>query len=151
MPRATRDIDCTVFVPTDGLDPALAAIVAAGCTVDRDRAKQDAAARGEFQANLGDIHVDVFVPAIPFYAEAERRRVQVDFAGRRIWIWSAEVVCVFKLLFFRSKDQLDLENLVRWGPPGLDRAFVRAQIADMMGEADERVRFWDGLTAAARG
>lgn len=148
LPRSTRDIDCTVFLPVDGLEPALGALERAGCTVDHERTKKEAAERGEFQAYLGDVHVDVFVPIIPFYAEAERRRVQVDFAGQKIWIWSAEVVCVFKLLFFRGKDLVDLENLLRWGPPGLDRSFVRAQISDMMGDRDERVRFWDGIDAA---
>jgi hypothetical protein len=35
MPRATRDIDCTVFVSTEGLPPVLGALEAAGCSIDQ--------------------------------------------------------------------------------------------------------------------
>jgi hypothetical protein len=53
---------------------------------------------------------------------------------------------VFKLLFFRGKDVVDLERLVAVRDE-LDRAYVRRWIVDMMGDADERVRRWDEIVA----
>ena len=91
------------------------------------------------------MRIDVFLPSIAFYEEARSRRVCVEFADRSIWIWSAEVIAVFKLLFFRSKDRVDLEGLFLWGPEHFDSAFVRAQLVLMMGEGDERVLFLGGL------
>jgi hypothetical protein len=53
---------------------------------------------------------------------------------------------VFKLLFFRGKDVVDLERLVAVMGPSLDAATVRRHMVEMMGEEDERTRTWDRLT-----
>lgn len=59
----------------------------------------------------------------------------------------ALAVAVFKLLFFRGKDVVDLERLVAVAQDDLDCAYVRRWIGGMMGEDDERVRTWDELVA----
>ncbi|NCQ36336.1 hypothetical protein GW813_14940 [bacterium] len=51
---------------------------------------------------------------------------------------------MFKLLFFRGKDRVDLERLVAVRPD-LDRDYVRRWIVDMMGEDDERTLRWDRI------
>src|SRR5438552_2687491 len=75
-------------------------------------ASAEAAAEGWFTAWDGAIRVDVFVPSIEFSWEARATRQQLDFLGENIWFLSAEALCVFKLLFFRTKDLADLEQLV---------------------------------------
>ena len=47
---------------------------------------------------------------------------------------AAEAIAVFKLLFFRGKDRVDMERLVAVHPE-LDRAYIRGWIVKMMGEA----------------
>lgn len=54
-----------------------------------------------FVGMAGRVRADVFVPSIPFYSVAEQRRVATTIAGRATWVHSAEVLAVFKLLFFR--------------------------------------------------
>ena len=51
---------------------------------------------------------------------------------------------MFKLLFFRGKDLVDLERLVAVHQ-GLDCAYVRRWIVDMMGADDDRVHRWDAI------
>ena len=51
---------------------------------------------------------------------------------------------MFKLLFFRGKDRVDLERLIAVRPE-LDRGYVRRWIVEMMGDADERVAAWDEM------
>lgn len=93
------------------------------------------------------MRIDVFLPSIPFSLEAARTRVRVtDDAGWSGWFLSAESVAVFKLLFFRGKDIVDLERLVA-ARDSLDRDYVRRWIVDMMGEDDERVQRWDALVS----
>ncbi len=87
----------------------------------------------------------VFVPSIDFSWEAARLRVQRPFAGAPLWFLSAESLCIFKLLFFRTKDLADLEQLVRTTP--LDRVWVKETIAGMMGSDDPRVSAWERITA----
>ena len=60
---------------------------------------------------------------------------------------SAEATAVFKLLFYRNKDLVDLEKLVAVQGADLDAAYVRRWMVDMMGEDDERVQDWDRIVA----
>lgn len=59
---------------------------------------------------------------------------------------SMEALAVFKMLFFRPKDLLDLERLLAVAPE-LDRAYVRSELVAMMGEDDQRVARWDALAS----
>jgi len=94
------------------------------------------------------MRIDVFLPSIPFSSEAERTRVRVtDTAGWSGWFLAAEAVVIFKLLFFRGKDLVDIERLVAVRPE-LDRPYVRRWMVEMMGEDDERVRKWDEIVKA---
>jgi hypothetical protein len=68
--------------------------------------------------------------------------------GRAINVLSVEDLVLFKLLFFRPKDLLDIERLIRFRGDSLDRAYVRRWIVDMMGDSDERTLAWERLTSA---
>ena len=62
---------------------------------------------------------------------------------------SPEALAVFKMLFFRAKDLVDVEKLVVVQGDGLDRGYVRRWLVDMMGEGDERVAAWDAIVGRA--
>lgn len=141
--RATKDVDVNVFVQPEQLPVLLEALRAGGFRIEDD-AERQAAEDGWFCAWWGPVRVDVFVPSIAFSWDALRSREQLPFLGESLWFLSAEALCVFKLLFFRTKDLADLERLVQ-SPSWLDRAMVRSAIVGMMGEDDERVRAWDGI------
>ncbi|MFT7621879.1 MAG: hypothetical protein ACI9WU_001044, partial [Myxococcota bacterium] len=86
-----------------------------------------------------------FVPSIEFswVAAASRVTVQTDYGP--IDFLSAEALAVFKLLFFRPKDIVDLSNLIALQRDDMDHASVREHIVKMMGEEDERVHTWDRI------
>ncbi len=65
-----------------------------------------------------------------------------------IRVLSAEDLTVFKLLFFRGKDVVDVERLVAAQGNRLDRQYVRTWLVSCVGEGDERVRRWDTISAA---
>ncbi len=145
--RATSDVDVNVFVPDARAPAVLRALREAGCSVDEADALRRIRDRGDMVATApGGMRVDVFFPSIPFHDEASRRRVRVpDLGGAPAWILSAEAIAVFKLLFFRGQDVVDLEHLVAAQGSRLDAAFVRRSIAAMVGEDDARVRRWDEI------
>ncbi len=64
------------------------------------------------------------------------------------WVHSAEVLAVFKMLFFRPKDLVDVERMLTVQGERFDRAFVRDALVDMLGE-DERISKWDELCERA--
>lgn len=144
-PRATTDVDLNIWVDDEGLSGALDRLEAAGVAFARDQATSDAKHRGMFQGRHGGYRIDVFVPSVPFYDEALSRRAPVNLAGRDTWVLSAECLAVFKMLFFRPKDIVDVARLLEVSSANLDVSFVREHLVDMMGDDDERVAKWDEL------
>lgn len=145
--RATRDVDVNVFCGPEKLSAALAALETTGVQVNHAAALDEAGREGWFSCWLGAVRIDVFVPSIDFSWEASRRRVQRSFAGTSLWFLSVEALCVFKLLFFRTKDLADLEQLLLTVP--VDSGWVRGQVASMMGEDDPRIAAWDRMRSVA--
>lgn len=140
--RATVDVDVDVFVEPPEYERLLDVLAGAGCGFDRAMALEQARDGSTVVVRFGPWRVDVFVPTIPFYAEARRRAVLAPLLGRPTPFLDAESLAVFKLLFDRPKDILDLERLAAVLGPGLDHAWVRSQVVDMMGEEDVRVHEW---------
>lgn len=141
-PRATIDVDVNIFVsPTRGLDDTLEALRDAGFAPASDDAslRRTACEEGQFRGVVTGLRVDVFVPAIDYYAEMEDRRRQVRLLGRPLWILAAEDLVVLKLMFFRRKDLADVESVLRQLGPSIDRRFVRAKLTELAGADDERV------------
>ena len=146
-PRATRDIDLNLWVEPHELPGAFDVLARAGVILDRARAEREAAERGLFVGRHGEYRVDVFVPSIPFYADARTRRLRVRLAERDTWVLSAEVLAVFKMLFFRPKDLRDVERMLAVQRGRMDTAFIRRWLVEMLGESAERVVAWDRLVA----
>jgi hypothetical protein len=160
VPRGTNDADLNAFVPEERHGELLDVLVAAGCLAPEDR-PWTPALRVEFlrRAREGEtavvwkdgFRVDVFVPSIPFYAEAEATLREVEVEGGPVPVLSPEALSVFKLLFFRDKDLVDLRRLVARQGARLDAAYVRAQLVAMVGEDDDRITAWDAIVREHRG
>lgn len=148
VPRATVDVDLNLFVGQVELADAIAALRSAGVAVDEGAALASSRMRGDFHATIGPMRLDVFTPSIDFSWEAARTRVRVELLGQPIWILSAEATAVFKLLFFRPKDLVDLDRLVAVQREKLDAAYVRRWIVEMVGEDDPRVSRWEAIVAS---
>lgn len=147
FPRATNDVDLDVFVDADAIDGVLDALERTGCLVDRSKARASARDRGDFRVVLDGMRIDVFVPSIPLYSSAQQRIQKAPLEGRSAWFLSAEDLAIFKFLFFRTKDILDVERLVAFGRESFDREYVRRWLVDLVGDGDERVARWDRLVA----
>lgn len=141
-PRATVDVDVNVFVSLEhGLEDLLAALAEMGFEADDDQelVRRRAREEGQFRGSIAGLRVDVFVPAVPFYATLEERRREVPLFGRPLWILGPEDLAVLKLMFFRRKDLADVEALLRDQGKALDREYIRRTLIDLVGETDERV------------
>ena len=141
--RATRDVDVNVFARAEAVPGLLAALTNEGMPPEPE-AQRRAGEDGWFSAWAGPVRVDVFVPSIDFSWTAESTRVQRPLRGTLRWFLSVEALCVFKLLFFRTKDLADLEQLVR-AASALDVRQVRTWISELMGEDDPRTQAWDRI------
>ena len=152
-PRATVDVDLNVFIAVPEEIGRLQACLRT-CGFEPDDAsavERTAVEDGQFRGRIQGMRLDVFVPAIDLYASLERGRRQVSFAGRPGWIVGPGDLATLKMLFFRRKDLADVEALVRAQGSGLDRAAIRARLAELVGDEDERVREWDAIVADCEG
>lgn len=147
FPRATNDVDLDVFVGPDALRPILELLQHAGCIVEIDAALDSARQRGDLKVLLEGMRIDVFVSSMPFYDSVRSRVRPAPLEGRPAWFLSPEDLVVFKMLFFRTKDLLDVERMVAFLGPELDRDYVRRWLIDLVGFDDERIRRWDHLLA----
>ena len=145
IPRATNDVDVNVFVGPDRLDEVFAALRELGIEIDPETARAAAEREGLMVFRLGLLRIDVFTPSIDFSWEAGRTRVRHDIEGRPVWFLSAEALCIFKLLFFRGKDVVDLERLIAVQGERIDAAYVRDRVVEMLDDSDPRVETWDRL------
>lgn len=148
VPRATNDVDVNVFVDSDRLDDVVAALRSVSVSVDDSAARLAAEREGLIVLYYEWFRIDVFTPSIDFSWEAARTRVSHRIDGEAVWFLSAEALCVFKLMFFRGKDVVDLERLIAVSGGDIDLAYVRAQIVSILGEEDSRVETWDRICAS---
>jgi hypothetical protein len=148
VPRATTDVDINIFVADDAVPGVVDALIDLGVVLDRERARQESEANGLFIGHFGRYRIDLFTPSIEFAREAQRTRVQKVVDGQPLWFLSAEALAVFKMMFFRVKDILDVDNMIAVQGTRLDTSYVRRHLASIMGDDDERVRRWDELVAA---
>lgn len=150
VPRGTRDLDVNVFLPAEHADLAIDALTAVGLEIDRETARRTAVERGDARGRHQGVPVDLFFISVPLHESAGRRTVQVTLLDTPIRVLSAEDLAIFKLLFFRGKDVVDVERLVAVQGARLDRAYIRGWLVSCVGEHDERVRRWDAIAGALR-
>jgi hypothetical protein len=148
IPRATLDVDVNVFVEDAELGRVADALRSLGIAVDHERLVRESAAKGMSVVWFGIYRIDLFTPSIAFSRQAERTRRRIVIDQQPVDFLSAEALAVFKLLFFRPKDIVDLERLIEVQGPALDTTYIREEVVAMMGEADERVQRWDELLRA---
>lgn len=133
-PRGTRDVDINVFVGADQVDAVFAAMPhgvehSAG---DRRAVLDDEQVRLFWE----DTPVDLFFAAHPFHVEAAARRRVVDFDGTTINVLAPNDLAVFKVLFDRPKDWVDIATMIDVGT--LEVARVVETVERLLG-ADGRI------------
>lgn len=144
-PRGTLDVDLNVFVSHEQFPRALEVLERAGVSVNRSEALR-ADERGDVIVGwYGPVRIDLFTPSVPFAWEAARTARSVAGPVGSARFLSPEAIAVFKMLFFRPKDRLDVERLIKVQGDALDVGYVRRWLVEMMGEDDERVAALDAM------
>ena len=140
-PRGTRDIDVNAFVPADRNEPVLTALPA-GVRVPTGTTERLAK---DCQVRLwwDDTPVDLFLDYAPLHAQAARAIRRVPFAGTQISILGPVELVLFKALFDRPQDWVDIATAVEAG--SVDTGVVRRRLRGLVGADDARLAKWDAL------
>jgi len=131
--RATQDVDVNVFVPpwrTREVFEVLPSEIERSGN-DLEHAERDGQVRLRWELTP----IDLFFSVLPFHDDAERNVRQVSFGDRTIPVLSCTAVTVFKAMFDRPRDWVDVEAMVEAGSIDIDEA--KRWVIEMVGE-DER-------------
>jgi len=133
-PRGTDDIDVNVFVAVEDCERALRALPAEIEQPDGTaaRIRRD----GQIRLWWDRTPVDLFFDYESVHADAARHRRIVGFEGARIPILAPLELAVFKAMFDRSQDWVDIEEMV--AAQALDIDAVRAVLHTLLGADDPR-------------
>ena len=145
IPRGTVDVDVTLFLAPERPSDCIWLLQEIGCEVPAAAAAESLREHGFCRVTSAGLNVDVFLPLIPFYEVARKRRVRVQLGGLTVWVWDAETLVVFKMMFFRRKDIADVEQVLTVQGAGFDRSWVREQLLAMYRTRDPRLAAWDEL------
>lgn len=119
-PRGTRDLDVNVFVGPERVKQVFAALPV-GVTfsgLSLEQAERD----GQVRLWWEDTPIDLFFSVLPFHEEVEREVRQVPFEGRTIPVVGCTALGVFKAIFDRPRDWVDIEAMVEARAIDLDEA-----------------------------
>ena len=145
IPRGTVDVDVTLFLAPERPSDCIWLLQEIGCEVPAAAAAESLREHGFCRVTSAGLNVDVFLPLIPFYEVARMRRVRVELGGQSVWVWDAETLVVFKMMFFRRKDLADVEQVLTVQGARFDRSWVREQLMALYGTRDPRLAAWDEL------
>lgn len=146
-PRGTLDVDVTLYLPLDDPRRCTLLLEQIGCVFDRQRTESMLTEHTFCQVQFLAMRLDVFLPMSSFYESAKARRRKVPMGNRQAYIWDAETLCVFKMMFYRLKDFVDIQSMLRSQGPSLDRDWIRTALLDLYGKWDPRIGQWDELVA----
>lgn len=146
-PRGTLDVDVTLFLPLDDTAGCLQLLQEIGCEFDLSEASSLLKDHHFCRTIKNGRRVDIFLPMHDFYQVARDRRVRAELEDQPVYVWSAEVLSVFKMMFYREKDLLDAKQILELQGGDLDRDWVRERLVEIFGPRDPRIPAWDELAA----
>lgn len=134
--RATMDIDVNVFVTPDNAERVFTALPPGVLTSPADVD----AVRGDAQVRLwwDDTPVDLFFDLDAIHRQAAQHVRVVPFAGITIPILGSTELTVFKMMYSRGKDWVDIAAMLDAGTIDVDAA--AAAFARIMGADHEALK-----------
>jgi hypothetical protein len=128
-PRGTRDLDVNVFVGPGRVKDVFAALPAAVAIsgLSLEQAERD----GQVRLWWDETPIDLFFSVLPFHQHVARDVRLVSFEGHAIPVLSCTALAVFKTIFDRPRDWVDIEAMVEARALDLDETI--RWVADMAG------------------
>ncbi len=144
-PRSTIDLDINIFLTEEDLKRVFEVLEKTGCKIDWEKALRSASERGDFRAYRDENRIDVFISFHPYHYQVKKRVRKVPLKNASIPILSPEDLIIFKVLFDRPKDRLDIENLAAAQIGLLDINYLRHWARELLPPEDSRLNRLEGI------
>jgi hypothetical protein len=137
-PRATVDIDVNIATSVERAAEVLRRLPSGVTwtkadvrTIERD---------GQVRIYWERTPLDLFFPQHELHDEVDAYVERVPFGSTEIPILSATHLCIFKALFDREKDWVDIGEMLAYGK--VDRVRVQWWLTQIVGQGDHRLQKW---------
>ena len=128
-PRGTRDLDVNVFT---GPERAREVLVALPDRVEFSGESLEMAERdGQVRLRWGITPVDIFLSVLPFHEYVQEHVRHMPFEGQIIPVLDCTALAVFKAIFDRPRDWVDIEAMVE--ARSLDIEEAKRWVLEMVG------------------
>jgi hypothetical protein len=148
--RGTKDIDIALYHDRSNVQDLFELFEELGGELERDVCRWRLETSGYFEFELHGVRVDVFIADCKLYELAKPRRVRISVGDHPVFFWSAEDLILFKLLFFRDKDKVDIQSILGVRGSELDLQYIRRSLLDVLRD-DERSHWFEGTVNAILG
>jgi hypothetical protein len=141
-PRGTRDLDVNVFTGPERAKDVFAALPEGVefSGLNLEQAERD----GQVRLRWADTPVDLFLSVLPFHDHVAAHVRLVPFEGHTIPVLSCSGLAVFKVMFDRPRDWVDVQAMVEARAIDLDE--VSRWVVELVG-ADARTEKLAALRA----
>lgn len=149
-PRGTQDIDVNVSVSADRARDALAALPPDVPWDEHTVARIERDDQVRIMWPDGDdlpVPLDLFFAVSPLHELVRSRSVEVLMMGHRVRVLSATDLTIFKALFDRGKDWIDIEAMLDAHDSSVDVAEAASWLESIVGRDDQR---YEKLTRLGR-
>jgi hypothetical protein len=144
-PRGTRDVDVNIFTGPERARDVFAALPEGVefSGVSLEHAERD----GQVRLRWGSTPVDMFLSVLPFHDHVAEHVRMVPFEGRTIPVLNCTGLTVFKAMFDRPRDWVDIEAMVEARAIDLDEAI--RWVSEMAGPDSTNARRLTELRSGA--
>jgi hypothetical protein len=143
--RGTQDVDINVFVSPSRTREVLAALPEGVRITGKDL--QGAERDGQVRLMWDATPIDLFFSVLPLHDEIERNIRHVSFGDRTIPVLDCTGLAVFKAMFARPRDWVDIEAMIEARSIDVEEAI--RWIREMIGD-DPRIETLTSLSSSRR-
>jgi hypothetical protein len=147
VPRVTLDIDLNVFVAPTKHEATFGVLGVLGVQAPGDTSRLEA--DGQIRLRWGRTPIDLFFAFHPIHDAMRRDTRSVTFGADRIAVVSPEHLLVCKVVFDRTKDWMDIEQMLAATPVDLEE--VHRWLREILDGSDERRMRFERLTGGVIG
>ena len=130
-PRATLDIDVTVWVIDDQIKKLLSILEEIYVFMVEKPIDFISKTRVLPIKNNENLRIDIIFGALPFEKDALDRAVEVEIGDTSIKFCTAEDLILLKIISERSKDLEDVRSLLRYQRDNLDYTYLEPRIMEL--------------------
>jgi hypothetical protein len=129
-PRFTRDLDITVLVPPDQVEPTIDRVCSEFVSLVADPVKFVSETR-VLPIMAGSVPVDLVFAALPYEEAAIRRARAVRLKNATVQICSPEDLILHKIVSPRPRDHDDIEGVFRYRHSELDYGYLDPRVEEL--------------------